>query len=1163
MIYTDSDNISSSIGAVLTDLSVYNGLNVADMLSKCVKLLDKAVSGSRNHPVDFDGGVDMIDDEDVESEGQSENYDSDQDWDSTATQYRQGNLFAKSSAQNSSLIQELNARIRDDLAKVKEAGFRVGHLGALFDDVSDIYLTISCRVAKLCISDEAMQAWHLEPDQYFILIMHYTSGYATLEALESSVQMANSTRMRVGLSRRYKITLGEAIDAFTDIKAKHKGVTTSSQAPADTQQEGLQNIFIGGPLDELLNNRLVTLLKYRSGYDFYWTGAERFYNDHRSKAITGSDMKIEDKYLESDDSRITGLPSIVTSDHFIMVGRKGKKSFPLLAFQYALRHLVRCTEFCLVCHCKVDDDFEALKPYVCSNALCLYQYMALGFGPSIEYEILTQPHVVDLLVSFCYASANQIRLKSFPDMGLKVPHPSSTRRHHPFPEQPPFGQGMYPGVDGSHLSSSAKCKQKENTYKHKAVFDRARAQLIFSSSTTPIVHTGNWIYVTVFAASGKPEEKWHCKVTETLGPIASLGKPIFHPIPAGGNPHHQAFPSGATPSKMITPAVTPPPPAGTPGSSKPEVEFVLYDTDFDELNDVEKNATICALLDTLPSIGDMKSWLQKRQGKDTSLRDYEQISPAALGVLRWILASNRSCIVQVDDIDGSMSKSEERVSGMQQWMQFRFAQGAPDKEQRFITAVRTTCKRLSKEKYPTIFAWHGSPLRNWHSIVREGLNYEETQHGRAFGHGVYFALDASTSLSYSGMDGRVYGNDEGGSGRWSHSRLKISSALTLNEVVNAPSEFVSNQPHLVVSQLDWIQPRYLFVKCNADYQIPDRVPSEAMEQDPQWSAKGPDRNNIIIPITAISKSRRPLTKTLKNGHKKARITSPDESSVYDDDVFISDVTDEEDAGIFKVDNEETAIQEQSEEMNLIDLTTPYQPSSVFLWDKSKTNFVPGSLDHATLPLLDPPEYATSGATRTLQKELGATLKVQKTQPLHELGWYINPELVTNVYQWIVELHSFDPDLPLAVDMKKRGIRSVVMEIRFGQDYPISPPFVRVIRPRFLGFMNGGGGHVTAGGALCMELLTNSGWSAVSSIESVLLQVRMAITSVEPKPARLENGGIRDYGIGEAVEAYIRACNTHGVGNPVTFPACFILTTTQWKVPKDFHKFNTSKQGPSA
>jgi ubiquitin-conjugating enzyme E2 Q len=124
--------------------------------------------------------------------------------------------------------------------------------------------------------------------------------------------------------------------------------------------------------------------------------------------------------------------------------------------------------------------------------------------------------------------------------------------------------------------------------------------------------------------------------------------------------------------------------------------------------------------------------------------------------------------------------------------------------------------------------------------------------------------------------------------------------------------------------------------------------------------------------------------------------------------------------------------------------------------------------------------------------------------------------------------------------------SVVLEIRFGKDYPHSPPFVRVIRPRFLPFMQGGGGHVTGGGAMCMELLTNSGWSAVSSIESVLLQVRMAIMNLEPKPARLESrnkAAQRDYGTHEAMDAYVRACRAHG-----------------WEIPKDFQDFAGAASG---
>lgn len=202
--------------------------------------------------------------------------------------------------------------------------------------------------------------------------------------------------------------------------------------------------------------------------------------------------------------------------------------------------------------------------------------------------------------------------------------------------------------------------------------------------------------------------------------------------------------------------------------------------------------------------------------------------------------------------------------------------------------------------------------------------------------------------------------------------------------------------------------------------------------------------------------------------------------------------------------------------------------------KALTDYVPGTLDYTTLPMLQYPAWATTSATRCLMKDFKNLIYVQKTRPPHELGWHIDEDKIENMYQWIVELHSFDPTLPLAKDMKQRGIKSVVLEMRFGRDYPMSPPFVRVIRPRFLGFQAGGGGHVTAGGAMCMELLTNDGWTAVSSMESVLLQVRVAISSTDPKPARLEQSSRMDYGVGEAVEAYIRACAVHGWTVPAGF-----------------------------
>ncbi|KAK8009216.1 hypothetical protein PG991_011767 [Apiospora marii] len=105
---------------------------------------------------------------------------------------------------------------------------------------------------------------------------------------------------------------------------------------------------------------------------------------------------------------------------------------------------------------------------------------------------------------------------------------------------------------------------------------------------------------------------------------------------------------------------------------------------------------------------------------------------------------------------------------------------------------------------------------------------------------------------------------------------------------------------------------------------------------------------------------------------------------------------------------------------------------------------------------------------------------------------------------------------------------------------------------------GGGGHVTAGGAMCMELLTTNGWTPITSLEGVLLQVRMAITNTEPKPARLESTArqvpagygassrYRDYGIGEAFEAYKRAALTHG-----------------WNVPPDLYQAATEMKEEAA
>jgi ubiquitin-conjugating enzyme E2 Q len=101
-----------------------------------------------------------------------------------------------------------------------------------------------------------------------------------------------------------------------------------------------------------------------------------------------------------------------------------------------------------------------------------------------------------------------------------------------------------------------------------------------------------------------------------------------------------------------------------------------------------------------------------------------------------------------------------------------------------------------------------------------------------------------------------------------------------------------------------------------------------------------------------------------------------------------------------------------------------------------------------------PTDSTSMATMALQRELNAMLKEQeRAKSLGELGWYIPPEFIEdNLYQWIVELHSFDKDLPIAKDLAQKNVNSLVFEIRYPPSFPHSPPFFRILKPRFLPFI---------------------------------------------------------------------------------------------------------------
>ena len=1138
-ILTDDGNpvIPKPVSMLMESVSAaVRSLDVQHMMRQVAEKVISCIASTQKMPIIL---VDSDDEAEEEEQGEDEEmedfgYDSDEGFDDgieTKTSSRPTLDNTSSSRNPLSPFAVPRSRIRADLAAAKEAGFKVSSLG----DISvGGFICVSVRIVKLGISEEAMQAWGLERSHYLVLMIKFSQGYRTLEQVsEESVSDSRKTEIRVALSRSYKPSLQNAINAFA--YAKDRRVHDNDSQQSHIIEDGvLENLFIGGPINALLNERFPAIVRYRLACALPWKGAELFYHDCQGKSAGDIDAA-SPRYNQDDGTGRRALPPISKADHIGVLSGNNTKSLPLAAMQFLIRHVVRCTEFCLVCHCAIDNNLEALKPYVCSKPLCLFQYLTFGLGPSIEWEIKTQPFVVDLLVSFCYSRARSGRLEDFPDgIALRVPNPSGMDlSQYSFPPQ---NSRKY--YDPSHAKSTKPATlSKSSTPIMEAKYDDTKCELIFADRTAVCpVKTNDWVMIS---SKVKPMSvRKHFRVDSiSLWPVVSLSKPgvtvgVETDIVDGARYQHK----------------------NRDDSLHLElVECDPYHTDFDTLSPVEKRAALISLLDTLPGILDLQAHLHRiGAGRDLSLRGMRNsISESSLNVLRWIIASNRSCIIETDKVKldeaseyplsapGSpypqTDRPSERVYGMDGWMQFKFAMGAPDKEQRFLDAVR----KNQSSNFPTIFAWHGSGLQNWHSIIREGLHFNDIHHGRAYGNGVYMSPQLQTSLGYSG--GFYPYTDPHGSRNatgWPNSILRINTAMALNEVVNKPESFVSRSPHYVVADLDWIQTRYLFVKVNnKDLQgqfSGHPAPKQAHAQQPGMEPLSESNAKIILPASAVSKSRRQAqVASPKSMMKRIKhMASPrqaDQEDLFDDDVSLATLEEDRDLLLSSDDEHKTS-----------PISVRAKQSKRKVDDEIKTDFKAGMLDVSKLKTLEPPSDSSSHTTQALLRAFRDTIKVQQREPMHELGWHIEPEQLDNPYQWIVELHSFDAKLPLAQDMKKSGISSIVLEMLFTNQFPFAPPFVRIIQPRFLPFMNGGGGNVTLGGAICMELLTSNGWLPTTTIESTLFQIRMALSDTE-RPAKLENARVAghqdvSYNIGEAFEAYRRLCGKHG-----------------WKVPEGFEK----------
>ncbi|PTB70023.1 hypothetical protein BBK36DRAFT_1166224 [Trichoderma citrinoviride] len=982
-------------------------------------------------------------------------------------------------------------RLKTELRIAQAAGIAIGILPR--KSVLDAeFFSLSLRVKKLGIPEHALEAWGLERCEYLVLLCRFPNSHPPISKLMDSESDDYKLQCRFGKCSKPKPSLDTARLAFT---APSDGALENQVAPCKEAKDDNGSfipLYVSNSINMLMNNHFMTLLKARRRDGLSWDAALRLLQpdsgSSSSPPTTKTDAGASKASKASKASEASEAPvsenAIPSLRHDYALDAEDKFSLPMAAMQFALRHLARCTKYCMVCHQRVEDGFEALKPYVCSNSLCNYQFLNLGLGASIEHEIISNPYVVDILISFfAVALATPKGLRNFP-AGLNI-------------------RSVFTGnksQDATRLAAEA------------CFFDKTIRFGPDLKKTDPSIKVGDRLMIVVNTSYTLP-------VSTILDGITDISVDIYTfeviatftgPLKSGGVPQEQA-PTQLSMAKK----------------GWVNVMILRYQSEIDRLNEADRSIALAMVLHEIPSVLEMRKFLLKNPGQRLT---------------SWRIPPH--------------------------WMQFRFLQGTPERERIFTREIATLSSESKKDMaiFPTIFAWHGSSLHNWHSIIRTGLDFNKVINGRSFGDGVYLSNNFQVSLAYCRRGASVKMTGPPPVTYWPNSVLKPSSAISICEVVNRCDKFVATTPHYVVKQIEWIQCRYLFVcvEPNAEalqnpFPTKPREPcSGYVDQQPTKKILAGLRPNqeVKIPLSAVPSNRRHLGQSGEGAVDGSELdqTQQTEAESLDSDHGETD----HELLVDSEDDESAAVRSNKRRSSSIDSADQRRPklsSSEYLKKMSKekenaavsfeTDFVPGSLDLDSLPRLPEPSWASTSpmAIRTLNRSIKELHDIQSKEDTASLGWYINFDKLDNVFHWTVEMHSFDPDLPLAKDMKERGCTSIVLEFRFGSDFPYSPPFVRVIRPRFLPFMRGGGGHVTAGGAICSEMLTNSGWSAVMTIEKVLLQIRLGLTEMDP-PARLETMkgmlNTRDYGIGEAIDAYQRAATAHG-----------------WQVPKDLKSIGSA------
>ncbi|KAE8597605.1 hypothetical protein XENTR_v10016531 [Xenopus tropicalis] len=175
------------------------------------------------------------------------------------------------------------------------------------------------------------------------------------------------------------------------------------------------------------------------------------------------------------------------------------------------------------------------------------------------------------------------------------------------------------------------------------------------------------------------------------------------------------------------------------------------------------------------------------------------------------------------------------------------------------------------------------------------------------------------------------------------------------------------------------------------------------------------------------------------------------------------------------------------------------------------------------PLVPPNrQHCTQVRSRRLMKEL------QDIRKLND--HFISVELVDDsLFDWNVKLHQVDKDSTLWQDMKETNTEYILLNLTFPDNFPFSPPFMRVLSPRLEN------GYVLDGGAICMELLTPRGWSSAYTVEAVMRQFAASLVKGQGRICRKAGKSKKAFSRKEAEATFKSLVKTHEKYGWVTPP----------------------------